>query len=805
MSSSTDFDGGGGSGVDGLSAYQIWLGEGNVGTEQDFLDSLSSTYYSSILAPQLFNPDVGQVTADTGDFTLSSTNSVAFVSINGQVLDDSEHSLVGAVLTVFPDNGFNDITDELLVFQHSFLLPTTTTGPAGADGIDGIDGETYDDTVIQAQVDLNTAKIGVTTEIKPTDIDTLAELNVIITDATLIDTADARLSDARTPTAHTHVATDITDFDIEVSNNTSVAANTAKVTDLVHPLVETAVPVGAVFTDTIVGFSSSMKYLEDYTSQEYAGATDIATVYGIHPPFNSQMSFKRYKGKFDRTYYIYQAYVPNREGKIFWYDHDTNEYSATYKLSDTAPSQDTHHIYTINIIKDGRIQVISNYDDGVINVYTSTYPELDNNGAIDAAYTASVGAAAMTTHSNYVSSAYSNNKFILEWRGQANSSPTQEHRTLAVSEDNGQTFAANVEWLAFNNGMWAYGGMYPDHYRGGVFLTVARQNNSLGVYNGWGVLWTKDFITFGNMEYYATNGVSGISKNVVGTGAITQAEFEASYVVIDDGSGSNRQHYVPLLYQLGNGDIITHTCDGIRSGGNIISDYVTSHFSIETKAWVHKYAAFTTDFDITMDSADAPLVNVGLVPMDNLSMYMTAKAQDDAGYLFKTTDGGDTWTMVEQVVSLANAMATAPFAHADKSTSIVIHDYQVGVTNEIKILRFEEQLLSSTYSTQGEEFIDYEVITAALAGNYTVLTTDSLILKTAITTGGDTVTLPSNAYSGQPFTIKDASGNAATDNITIATTGAETIDGSATFVINGNYDGITVIFDGANYYVINKA
>jgi len=34
------------------------------------------------------------------------------------------------------------------------------------------------------------------------DIDTLAKINAIVTDATLIDTGDARLSDARTPTAH---------------------------------------------------------------------------------------------------------------------------------------------------------------------------------------------------------------------------------------------------------------------------------------------------------------------------------------------------------------------------------------------------------------------------------------------------------------------------------------------------------------------------------------------------------------------------------------------------------------------------
>ena len=40
-------------------------------------------------------------------------------------------------------------------------------------------------------------------------IDTLAELNAVVTDATLIDTNDARLSDARTPTAHSHEGTAI--------------------------------------------------------------------------------------------------------------------------------------------------------------------------------------------------------------------------------------------------------------------------------------------------------------------------------------------------------------------------------------------------------------------------------------------------------------------------------------------------------------------------------------------------------------------------------------------------------------------
>jgi len=54
--------------------------------------------------------------------------------------------------------------------------------------------------------DVATAAQGVlaATAIQSTDIDELAKINAIITDATLIDTTDARLSDDRTPVAHRH-------------------------------------------------------------------------------------------------------------------------------------------------------------------------------------------------------------------------------------------------------------------------------------------------------------------------------------------------------------------------------------------------------------------------------------------------------------------------------------------------------------------------------------------------------------------------------------------------------------------------
>jgi hypothetical protein len=130
--------------------------------------------------------------------------------------------------------------------------------------------------------------------VKTEDIDTLAELNTIVTDATLIDTADPRLSDARTPIAHTHTlseiadagtsaaldvpgigdaaigqvvkgddtrltdernpsphthpASEVTDFDVEVGNNTDVSANTTHrgLTNNPHSVTKSQVGLGSV-------------------------------------------------------------------------------------------------------------------------------------------------------------------------------------------------------------------------------------------------------------------------------------------------------------------------------------------------------------------------------------------------------------------------------------------------------------------------------------------------------------------------------------------------------------------------------
>ena len=84
----------------------------------------------------------------------------------------------------------------------------------------------------------------------------------------------------------------------------------------------------------------------------------------------------------------------------------------------------------------------------------------------------------------------------------------------------------------------------------------------------------------------------------------------------------------------------------------------------------------------------------------------------------------------------------------------------------------------------------------------TVLFTGVTVIDTS--TGAVTsLTLPTaQTVSGRTIIVKDAGGNAATNNITIDTEGAQTIDGAATKVISTNYDSVKLYCDGSNWFLI---
>ena len=69
--------------------------------------------------------------------------------------------------------------------------------------------------------------------------------------------------------------------------------------------------------------------------------------------------------------------------------------------------------------------------------------------------------------------------------------------------------------------------------------------------------------------------------------------------------------------------------------------------------------------------------------------------------------------------------------------------------------------------------------------------------------GAVTVTLPTaQLRAGRAYTVKDESGAAATNNITVATEGSETIDGSATDTISEDYGSKAYYSDGSNWFTV---
>ena len=99
-------------------------------------------------------------------------------------------------------------------------------------------------------------------------------------------------------------------------------------------------------------------------------------------------------------------------------------------------------------------------------------------------------------------------------------------------------------------------------------------------------------------------------------------------------------------------------------------------------------------------------------------------------------------------------------------------------------------------------FREQKVVNSAV--NYIVLA-DDVIINITDTSAPRTVTLPApgNSNIGKFFTVKDTSGNAGANSITVDSVSGN-IDGVATHVIALNYASATFYSDGTNYSIDNK-
>ncbi len=103
-----------------------------------------------------------------------------------------------------------------------------------------------------------------------------------------------------------------------------------------------------------------------------------------------------------------------------------------------------------------------------------------------------------------------------------------------------------------------------------------------------------------------------------------------------------------------------------------------------------------------------------------------------------------------------------------------------------------------TISASGITDITYTNVTTT---PYVVLATDAYISVDS-SGGARTIQLPNTPVEGQIFYVKDRTGSAVANNITVTTVGGVTlIDGATTFVMNTNYESVSIIGSSTAYEI----
>lgn len=142
------------------------------------------------------------------------------------------------------------------------------------------------------------------------------------------------------------------------------------------------------------------------------------------------------------------------------------------------------------------------------------------------------------------------------------------------------------------------------------------------------------------------------------------------------------------------------------------------------------------------------------------------------------------------VSGITNAVAIGQGCHVSQSNSLILgNGCNVGIGTSSP---------QASLSVNGGQIVKR----TATAISYTVLSTDYLIAVTS-TAAARTVTLPtaSSNNTGQIYFVKDESGAAATNNITVNVTGGGNIDGASSIAINANYALLMFYSSGSQWFI----
>lgn len=139
-----------------------------------------------------------------------------------------------------------------------------------------------------------------------------------------------------------------------------------------------------------------------------------------------------------------------------------------------------------------------------------------------------------------------------------------------------------------------------------------------------------------------------------------------------------------------------------------------------------------------------------------------------------------------------NKNAASGYAGLDGSTLLATAQHGTGTANSTTFLRGDRTWAAPTATLA----VAYSNKTAA----YTIVAATDDYISGDAAGGAFSITLPTAVGVTKPLTIKRM--NSGANNVTVATTSSQTIDGSTTYVLDQQYQSITVVSTNANWIIV---
>jgi len=293
----------------------------------------------------------------------------------------------------------------------------------------------------------------------------------------------------------------------------------------------------------------------------------------------------------------------------------------------------------------------------------------------------------------------------------------------------------------------------------------------------------------------ATNGLTKSGQNVVLGGTVSSSinlNSSTGAQVLNIG-GTTEFAAISMTTD----SYVATTPTGVNQKSNV--DFVASSLDIEHSDASANLARIRLD-----DTAIVITNNIstdGVLYAADYSAGFTARSLVDKGYVTGLTSaiestGNDTEIIFNTGgTSLAGSSDFTFDGSFVTVPSLKVNDTPAAGTTNDKVIVWDsadKQLKTIEGSELGEDNNSYAVTAITSSATLTP------VLYTVLVNGAAavTVTLPASPADGQAYKIKDASGNALTNNVTISGNG-NNIDGAGTAVINTDYGALELVYNAS--------